>query len=221
MSAILSSPGKWAKLALVFSAAFALSSIWIHFKRYAFDEAELIRLTQKHIGSQTFGQNHRTAFGAFAKELRHRHPNVGVLEVVDDQFPWVWTKFGGLVGASTILYSSLTEFVAFYGTSVDTSGLSARCFLNVTATIVQGSVKVWSEGETGGKRLIPGESVRLFPGHSSAISIDSSSWMVVYGRGFPATCLPPIILQHILSFDFWSTIKLMQQIGFSLIRSCV
>jgi len=211
----------WFKLALPLAVAFALLAVWVQNKRYVFDETELIRVTQKHIGSQTFGQDHRTAFAAIAKELKRRHPASGVLNIPDGKFQWMWTRIGGLVGASTIMYSSFTEFIAFFGTSVETSGFTPRCFANITATVVQGSVKVWTEGQTGGKRYIPAETLRLSTGESSALQIDSSSWMVLHGRGLLFSCLPPLLLQHLLAFDFHSILRLVKQITMALFSSSV
>jgi len=203
------------------SIAIPLTAYWLNNKRYVFDEAELIRVTQKHIGSQTFGQDHRTAFAAVAKELNKRHGGSGIRKVVDGRFRWMWTRFGGFAAASTIIYSSTTEFIAFFGTAVETSGFTTRCLVNITATVVQGSAKIWLEGQTGGKRFIPGESLRLGMAQSSAIQIDSSSWMVVYGRGLPATCLPPIFFEHLLAIDFYSLWKWFEQITVSLFSSFV
>jgi len=208
-----------AKLALLLAVTLAAAGVWIKNKRYSFEESELIRISQKHIGSQTFGQDHRSSFAAIAKELRQRNANRGIINVSDGQFQWLWTKFGGLVGALTILYSSTSEFVAFFGTSVDTSGITLRCLANLTATVVQGSIKVWPEGQTGGKRFIPGESARFFFGESSAVEIDSSSWMVVYGRGIPLSCLPPMAFDFLLALDFWTLIKWTKQIFCALFRS--
>ena len=80
---------------LPIAVAVGLASVWIRNKSYAFNEAELIRVTQKHIGSQTFGQDHRTAFAAVAKELLKRHPNAGIRRVEEGRFRWMWTRFGG------------------------------------------------------------------------------------------------------------------------------
>jgi len=194
--------------------------LWIGNKSFFFDESEIIRLTQKHIGSQTFGQDHRTSFGAILKELRRNHGGAKSPIINDGRLEWIWTRFGGLVGSSMVLHSSLTEFVAFYGTAVETSGLTGRCFLNLTATIVQGSVKQWVEGQTTGKRYIPGESVRLPPGQASALQIDSSSWMVVYGRGLPLTCLPVLVLDSLLpSLDLFSVFHLFKQNLFGFLHS--
>jgi len=205
-----------ARLALWSTLILAAAAVWLQNKSYSFDETEIIRISQKHIGSQTFGQDHRTSFAAIAKELKKRHPKSGIIDVSDGQFQWIWTRVGGLVGASTILYSSSIEFVAFFGTSVDTTGMTPRCLANISATVVQGSIKVWSEGQTGGKRFIPGETARLSMGECSAIEIDSSSWMVVHGRGLPVTCLPPVFINFLLSLDIWSLVKWLRQISKAL-----
>jgi len=210
-----------AKLTLLSAVVLAVISVWIKNKRYSFDESELIRLTQKHIGSQTFGQDHRSSFAAIAKELRKKYPERGIIGVPDGKFQWLWARFGGVVGASTVLYSSATEFVSFFGTSVDTTGITPRCLANISATVVQGSIKVWSEGQTGGKRFIPGETARLLIGESSAIEIDSSSWMVVHGQGLPITCLPPVYLNFLFTLDIWSLMKWTRQILMALFRSFI
>ena len=81
---------------LPIAVAIGLTSYWLQNKRYAFEESELIRVTQKHIGSQTFGQDHRTAFDAIVQELRKRHERVGVRQLGEGGFPWMWTRVGGM-----------------------------------------------------------------------------------------------------------------------------
>ena len=98
-----------AKLALLLAVTLAAAGVWIKNKRYSFEESELIRISQKHIGSQTFGQDHRSSFAAIAKELRQRHANRGIINVSDGHFQWLWTKFGGLGSFYPTLKSNLLE----------------------------------------------------------------------------------------------------------------
>jgi len=204
-----------ANIPLTFVIACAIGLMWVSKKSYEFSGADLIRLTQKNVGSQTFGQDHRSAFAAIQKELFLKHAVVDY----DNQFPWTWLRYGGVVGTTVIIYSSITEFLAFYGTAVETTGLSPRCLTNFTATLVQGSVKVWNEGETSGKRFIPGETFSLPPLTSSAIAMDSSTWMLVHGRGVPVTCLPSILTQALIAFDIPSLFKLTKQVYLGFIYS--
>ena len=85
-----------ARLALWSTLILAAAGVWLQNKSYSFDETEIIRISQKHIGSQTFGQDHRTSFAAIAKELKKRHPKSGIIDVSDGQFQWIWTRVGGL-----------------------------------------------------------------------------------------------------------------------------
>ena len=67
------------------------------------------------------GQGHTAVFAQVEAELRQRYER-HILP--PSQTEWVFMNAGGWMGAAYILHSSLTEYILFFGTAVDTSGHS-------------------------------------------------------------------------------------------------
>ena len=66
-------------------------------------------------------QGHTAVFAQVEAELRRRY---GKHILPSSQTEWVFMNAGGWMGAIYILHSSLTEYVLFFGTAVNTSGHS-------------------------------------------------------------------------------------------------
>lgn len=71
-------------------------------------------------------KGHEATFDAVEAVLRERYPD-HILP--PSQREWIFVNAGGWMGAMYILHASLTEYVLFFGTAVDTSGHSGRCEL--------------------------------------------------------------------------------------------
>ncbi|KAL3861752.1 hypothetical protein ACJMK2_007775 [Sinanodonta woodiana] len=94
----------------------------------------------------------------------------------------------GMDGSICILHASLTEYVLFFGTGINTSGNSGRYWANISDTILTGSFRQWKEGELKSTVFGPGETVYHYWGEVSAVEWTAQTWMVEYGRGFiPST----------------------------------
>ena len=57
------------------------------------------------------------------KELKRRFPGHILAE---EDTEWLFMNAGGWMGSMCILYASLTEYILFFGTAIDTSGNSGK-----------------------------------------------------------------------------------------------
>ena len=62
-------------------------------------------------------------FSNIAHELERKYPGHILPEEVRD---WLFMNAGGWMGSMYILHASLTEYVMFFGTAIDTSGNSGK-----------------------------------------------------------------------------------------------
>ncbi len=67
------------------------------------------------------GKGHNETFRAVEELLRERYPD-HILP--SSQTEWIFVNAGGWMGAMYLLHASLTEYVLFFGTAIDTSGHS-------------------------------------------------------------------------------------------------
>ncbi|XP_053378842.1 sigma non-opioid intracellular receptor 1-like [Mercenaria mercenaria] len=107
---------------------------------------------------------------------------------------------GGWMGSIKILHASLTEYVLFFGTGINTSGNSGRYWANISDTILTGSFRQWQEGDLHSTVYKPGQTVYHYWGEAAAVEWTNGTWMVEYGRGFI-----PSTLGFALADTFFST----------------
>lgn len=63
------------------------------------------------------------AYQKIHRELQRRYPG-HILEESDLQ--WIFMNAGGWMGSICILHASVTEYILFFGTAIDTSGHSGN-----------------------------------------------------------------------------------------------
>jgi sigma non-opioid intracellular receptor len=63
------------------------------------------------------------------------------------------------MGSFGVLHASLTEYVLFFGTAVDTSGHSGRYFADIYDTILTGRFRQWKEGSLHSQVYPPGHTL--------------------------------------------------------------
>jgi hypothetical protein len=63
----------------------------------------------------------KNAYRRIHKEIKKRFPG-HILEEKDTE--WLFMNAGGWMGSIYILHASLTEYILFFGTAIDTSGNS-------------------------------------------------------------------------------------------------
>ena len=64
------------------------------------------------------------SYSKVLEEFRRKYPG----HILPDQdIQWIFMNAGGWMGAMCLLHASLTEYVLFFGTAVDTTGHSGKC----------------------------------------------------------------------------------------------
>ncbi|CAI8019928.1 Sigma non-opioid intracellular receptor 1 [Geodia barretti] len=158
--------------------------VWMREKSYVFTPEDLASITTDVL-NETPGGGHDEVFGAVEAVLRDRYP-AHILP--PSQMEWIFINAGGWMGSFYLLHASLTEYVLFFGTAVDTSGHSGRYWANVSDTVISGEFRQWKEGTTESVVYVRGDTLLHQVGEAAAIQWSSGTWMVEYGRGFiPST----------------------------------
>ncbi|KAL5013748.1 hypothetical protein ScPMuIL_008018 [Solemya velum] len=168
------------KLVLIISVIVFCIHYWLKRKSYLFDGDVIARIARKYVGKDP-----EYSFDRIKKDLRKAYPG-HILQDVDTQ--WMFMNAGGWMGSMSILHASVTEYVLFFGTAIDTSGHSGRYWANVSDTILTGTFRQWSEGTLKTVHYNPGDTVVHVWGEVTAVQWSAGTWMVEYGKGFiPST----------------------------------
>ncbi|NP_001161620.1 opioid receptor sigma 1-like protein [Saccoglossus kowalevskii] len=169
---------KWAIVIAI--ATFAIQ-FWLETKTYLFDDASIAKIAEKYVGLP-----HEEAFAKITPVLRDKYGSEHFLQ--DDDMQWIFVNAGGWMGSMCLLHASLTEYVLFFGTAVDTVGHSGRYWANISDTILTGSFRQWKEGELKSEVFKPGDTIVHVFGEATAVQWSHDTWMIEYGRGFiPST----------------------------------
>ncbi|XP_059142215.1 sigma non-opioid intracellular receptor 1-like [Physella acuta] len=172
---------KWSVIILIFICSI---NYWLNNKSYVFDEKSIAAISRKHVDN-ALNKNISYAYSKVLADLRAKY--AGHI-LPDDGLQWVFMNAGGWMGSMCLLHASLTEYVLFFGTAVDTSGHSGRYWANISDTILTGNFYQWQEGALNRVVYKPGDTVFHGVGEATAVSWTSGTWMVEYGRGFiPST----------------------------------
>ncbi|XP_052083654.1 sigma non-opioid intracellular receptor 1-like [Mytilus californianus] len=154
---------------------------WMQNKTFLTDHNDIAEIARKHTGTKDIQVSYKQIY----KELKKRFPG-HILPEEDTE--WLFMNAGGWMGSMCLLYASLTEYILFFGTAIDTSGNSGRYWANISDTILKGSFRQWKEGELESKMFKPGDTVYHEWGEVTAVQWEGGTWMVEYARGFiPST----------------------------------
>ncbi|WAR14619.1 SGMR1-like protein [Mya arenaria] len=181
------------KLLFFISLCFVGIRYWMQKKSYVFSADIVEEITLNH-----FGKNITVAYDDIYDEFLERFPG-HVLPV--EHRKWIFMNAGGWMGAIHILHASLTEYLLFFGTAVNTSGNSGRYWANISDTILTGSFRQWQEGALGSTIFLPGQTVYHYEWEAAAVEWTAGTWMVEYGRG----CIPSTLF-FALADTFTSTL---------------
>nr|XP_022338233.1 sigma non-opioid intracellular receptor 1-like [Crassostrea virginica] len=185
----LHSVAKW--VLLLCFLAFCIQ-YWLNKKDHLTSGEEIAVLVKKYAGLKP-----KVAFGKIATVLGRMYPG-HILPEEDMQ--WIFMNAGGWMGSMCLLHASLTEYILFFGTAVETSGHSGRYWAEISDTLVAGSMRQWREGELEAHVFKAGDTVPHPMGNATAVYFEADTWMVEYGRGFI-----PSTLTFALADTFFST----------------
>ena len=83
----------------------------------------LLFLLRRFVSFKNPGLKPKVAFGKIAAVLGRMYPG-HILPEEDMQ--WIFMNAGGWMGSMCLLHASLTEYILFFGTAVETSGHSGK-----------------------------------------------------------------------------------------------
>ncbi|BFZ23603.1 hypothetical protein BsWGS_26642 [Bradybaena similaris] len=169
---------------------------WLSNKSFVFDEESIASISRRHVVTAS-SLGIEAAFEQVHKDLRAKYKG-HILPSNDLQ--WIFMNAGGWMGSMCLLHASLTEYVLFFGTPMDTSGHSGRYWANISDTILTGTFYQWKEGALNTLVYQPGDTVFHGMGEATGVSWTAGTWMVEYGRGFI-----PSTLFFALADSFFST----------------
>ncbi|XP_070561212.1 sigma non-opioid intracellular receptor 1-like [Ptychodera flava] len=167
---------KLLKWAIIIGLAVFAIQFWLETKSFLTDDQAIAKITEKYAG-----KNHEESFKKIAAELREKYPG-HILKEKDMQ--WIFVNAGGWMGSMCVLHASLSEYILFFGTAVDTVGHSGRYWANISDTILVGKFRQWKEGALKSEVYGPGDTVTHSVGEAAAVQWSEGTWMVEYGRGF-------------------------------------
>ncbi|XP_076451367.1 sigma non-opioid intracellular receptor 1-like [Babylonia areolata] len=168
---------------------------WLLKKSYLFTEEDVAGIARKYVVESN--QDIPNAYSKVLEEFRRKYPG-HILP--DEDIQWIFMNAGGWMGAMCLLHASLTEYVLFFGSAVDTTGHSGRYWANISDTILHGTFHQWKEGALERTTFGPGDTILHAWGEATAVSFEAETWMVEYGRGFI-----PSTLGFALADTFFST----------------
>ena len=122
---------KWAAFLLIGGAFFVGGlQFWLQEKSYVFDARDVAEITKTVLITQKgsfanwkSGEDHKAIFGEVENQLRKKY---GDHILAPSRTEWLFINAGGWMGSFYLLHASLTEYVLFFGTAIDTSGHSGE-----------------------------------------------------------------------------------------------
>ncbi|XP_071805308.1 sigma non-opioid intracellular receptor 1-like [Asterias amurensis] len=176
---------------------------WLNNKTYLLDDKIVAQIAEKYVGLP-----HEEAFDRVYSDLMKMFPG-HILPPEDTE--WMFVCAGGWKGAMRMIHASVTEYVTFFGTAVDTVGHSGRYWANISDTVMTGTFRQWTEGTTQSQVFIPGDTILHAWGDVTMVQWSQGTWMVEYGRGFIPSTMPFALSDTISSTqDVWSIVKVVR-----------
>jgi len=200
---------KWSIIIAIFVG---LIHVWVCSKSYVFTDEAVATIAKKYMDAGKTGKfDLNKSFLKIHNELMKKYPG-HILPEKDLQ--WIFMNAGGWMGSMCLLHASLTEYVLFFGTAVETSGHSGRYWANITDTLLTGEFHQWQEGEFSVHVYKPGDTVPHVWGEVTAVNFKSGTWMVEYGRGFIPSTLTFALADTIFSTtDFMTLFQILKVYG--------
>eukprot|EP01138_Halocafeteria_seosinensis_P010193 gb/GECG01010410.1/.p1 GENE.gb/GECG01010410.1/~~gb/GECG01010410.1/.p1 ORF type:complete len:248 (+),score=17.48 gb/GECG01010410.1/:1-744(+) len=161
----------------------------------------------------TSADTHEEMFLNITKSLQQSHPT-GISAVVQEH-PWIFINAGGWMGAYSLLYSSLSEYVLLFGTPIGSGGHSGRYWAHIEDTTITGTFHQWPEGSTRKKTYGPSSTVVHRRWEATNVYWEADTWMVEYARGFIPSAMPFALADSLFSaqdvLSIWKSVKMYGQ----------
>ncbi|XP_013421563.1 sigma non-opioid intracellular receptor 1-like [Lingula anatina] len=126
------------------------------------------------------------AFRGIFKKLQDLYPG-HILPSRDHQ--WIFVNAGGWMGSMMVGHASLTEYVLFFGTAIDTAGHSGRYWANILDTLITGQYVQWKEREM--KSTVYGPGCTIYHGVGEVRSLNFQKQHFFYRTGLMYYFFPP------------------------------
>jgi len=103
---------------------------------------------------------------------------------------WLFNLAGGFKTGLLLLHASLTEYVAIWGSAVDTVGHSGRNWATFDDWIVSGNGTWWAEGALNVTHHVPFEYLHTERFAGRVVQLQANTWMLEYCHGVIPALLP-------------------------------
>jgi len=184
----------------------------IEMPNYLFDPQELQEIANLGVGLPI-----QQRWDVIHQALIRRHGNK-----IAPRLRWVFNSAGNVVCQLALVYASLREYVAFFGTPIGASGFSGRYhWADVWDLMVSGKMLTFLPGQLEATEYGPGDTAYLQRGEGKSVIYVGSTWMIDYARGLPITMLPFGVIAPALfaTLDYASAAKQMVHYARLVLRS--
>lgn len=189
--------------------------VWIQEKKYVFSEKMLTEFGEEALKKHGV-KDHKAVFRYIEEKLEKKFPGHILPR---EHREWLFVNCGGWMGSMYLLHASMTEYVLFFGSAVETSGHSGRYWANISDVVVQGNFRQWREGSTVTLVHGPGTLVKHLWFEATSIHLEEGTWMFEYGRGFIPSTLPFALGDTILSTqDYYTVFKMLKVYIISVVQ---
>lgn len=195
---------RFLKNTILFILFIASIHYWLTTKSYLFEQKTIVEIGNRYTAKEI----HIQQFKGIISDLEEHYPG----HIMPEQYrKWILIKSGGWIGTINILHASLTEYLVFTGTAIDSQGHSGRHWANITLVVLTGSIKEWKEGGIQATQHQQGDTVTLTWGSASSLQWKADTWTLEYGRGFIPFSLPFSVADSLFSsFDLIGIFKLFK-----------
>ena len=179
--------------------------------RLLFDPERLDTIVQRSIGLP-----HELMMERLITDLASAYPGA-----IEERQDWFFSLTAGAVGLMHVLHASLGEYLLLFGTPIGTEGFSGRYPLDIDDWVLSGEMWTYTPDRPAERVLTrAGERARLSRGKAKGYRAPDTLWMLEYGRGSVALCLPKGLGDVVWSaMDFTSFHKLLHTYGRLTLRS--
>ena len=196
-----------ASILLILAPIFYTLDSYLH-TQYIFDPHKLQQISQSAIHQH--GNDTTKLLHVITETLRSEY-GPGAVSAWDED-DWFFNNAGGAMGAMVILHASISEYLIFFGTPLQTEGHSGVHLADEYFTILVGRQLAARPGELKARVYGPGDQNHLRRGDAIQYSMPGECFALELAQGLIPAMLPFGFADTISStLDFgnlWKTIKM-------------